>query len=50
MALPAAPAGARARITIVERILFVALVAAALSAGLTIAFVVALAVVVWLSA
>jgi hypothetical protein len=45
-----APAGARARMRIVERILFVALVAAAMSAGLTIAFVVGLAVIVWLSA
>jgi hypothetical protein len=36
--------------SIVERILFVALVAAAMSAGLTIAFVVGLAVIVWLSA
>jgi hypothetical protein len=31
-----------------ERILFVAFVAAALSAGLTIALIVALAVIVWL--
>ena len=50
MARQAGPAGARARMSIVERVLFVALVAAAVSAGLTIAFVVGLAVVVWLSA
>jgi hypothetical protein len=50
MARQAGPAGARARMSIVERILFVALVAAAMSAGLTIAFVVGLAVIVWLSA
>jgi hypothetical protein len=36
--------------SIAERVLFVALVAAAVSAGLTIAFVVGLAVIVWLSA
>ncbi len=34
MARQAGPAGARARMSIVERILFVALVAAAMSAGL----------------
>ncbi len=36
--------------SIVERVLFVALVAAAVPAGLTIAFVVGLAVIAWLSA
>jgi hypothetical protein len=36
--------------SIVERVLFVALVAAAMAAGMTIAFVVGLAVIVWLSA
>jgi hypothetical protein len=50
MARQAGPAGARARMSIVERVLFVALVAAAVSGGLTIAFVIGLAVVVWLSA
>jgi hypothetical protein len=50
MARQAGPTGARARVSILERILFVALVAAAISAGLTIAFVVGLAVIVWLSA
>jgi len=38
------------RMSIVERVLYGALVAAAVSAGLTIAFVVAMAVIVWLSA
>jgi hypothetical protein len=38
------------RMSIVERIRFVALVAAAVSAGLTIAFVVGVAAIVWLSA
>jgi hypothetical protein len=49
MARRAGPARARARMSIAERILFVALVAAAMSAGLTIAFVVGLTVIVWLS-
>jgi hypothetical protein len=49
MARPAAPAGARARMSIVERIRFVALVAAAVSAGLTIAFVIGAVVILWLS-
>jgi hypothetical protein len=50
MARKAGPAGARARMSIVERILFVALVAAAASAFATLAFMVGLAVLVWLSA
>jgi hypothetical protein len=50
MAREAGPAGARARMSIVDRILFVALVAAAASAFVTLAFVVGLAVIVWLSA
>ena len=50
MAREAGPAGARARMSIVDRILFVALVAAAASAFVTLAFVVGLAVIAWLSA
>ena len=50
MARQAGPAGARARMSIVDRILFVALVAAAASAFATLAFVVGLVIIVWLSA
>ena len=50
MARQAGPAGARARMSIVERILFVALIAAAASAFATLAFVVGLGVIVWLPA
>jgi hypothetical protein len=50
MARQAGPAGARARMSIVERILFVTLIAAAASAFATLAFVVWLAVIVFLSA
>ena len=50
MARQAGPAGARARMSIVERILFVAFIAAAASALATLAFVVGLAVIVWLPA
>ncbi len=46
-ARPAAPAQARAGLSIAERVL---LGASAVSAGLTIAFVVGLAVIAWLSA
>lgn len=50
MARQAGPPGARARMSIVERVLFVAVIAAAASAFATLAFVVGLAVIVWLSA